>query len=84
MSQNILIFPTFCSEIAWMTYVISWERYLTTAEKPKESFLSLLLLVVGKAADLTNFDRCRLLRADRSEGVPTKLHDLWFFATGRY
>lgn len=45
--------------------MIRWEWYLTAAGESKESFLHLLLRVMGKAADLSEFDRGQIVMARR-------------------
>ncbi|XP_042903926.1 uncharacterized protein [Parasteatoda tepidariorum] len=60
--------PTFCNELFWMTWKASdqverWKWYLTVAGVFEKSFFHLFLCVMGKAADLSDFDRGQIVMA---------------------
>ena len=44
-------------------HVIRWKWYLTVAGESEESFFHLVLCVMGKAADLSDFDRGQIVMA---------------------
>lgn len=64
---KILSIHTFCNKSPWWCgrLVIRWGWYLITARGSEESFLSLLLPVTLKAADLSGFDRGQNLMGRR-------------------
>ena len=62
-SQNIMTTPTFWNEFAWMPWKV--RDHLTAVKESEEPFVCLLLCVMGKAVDLSDFDSSQIVMRRR-------------------